>query len=411
MQLEIKYPYLFKLDPTPQQDSKLRTVAGACRWLYNYFLNSDNQRYQDDLSYQNYNEHYRLIKALQRFNPWLKEVDSQVLQQKMMDLDQGWSRFFQHTSKHPTFKKKSKKNDSIRYPQRFKFKSNQVYLPRIGWVKFHKSREIQGIVRSVTVKQDRKGWHVSVLTKQTIEVTPQGYNPIGIDLGLTNPVTLSDGTVFDHPKPFKKYLKKLIREQRRLSGMVKGSRNRRKQARKVGRVYERMTRTRNDWQQKTSTIIAKSHSLVCVEDLAVANMVKNRKLAKAISDMGWSGLVRMLGYKTEWYGSKLVKVGRWFPSSKTCSRCGTINRNLTLKDRIYTCDCNQINKTEPLDRDHNAAINILTEGIRLSTTGGQPGSQACGDLVSPGPIRVRRGSRKQEPPRKPRSRILANLTS
>ena len=226
-----------------------------------------------------------------------------------------------------------------------------------------------------------------------------GPNPIGIDLGISTFVMLSDGTKLESIKPLKRYLKKLRREQRRLAKKVKRSNNRKKQRAKVSKVHARVRHIRNDYLHKVSTTIAKNHSLVCVENLYVKGMVKNRKLARAISDQGWSRFVSMLEYKTSWYGSRLVKVGRWFASSKLCSNCGNKKEDLTLKDRVYICSVCGLE----IDRDLNAAINILRKGtVGHTETSSFELEKACGDHVRPKLRSVRQRSLKQEPIRRHR---------
>lgn len=380
MNTTINYPYRFKLRPTSHQERWLRQVGGANRFIYNHYL--ADERIQ---SVKNWCQN---LTQLKQQLTWLKDVPSQTLQQKIKDLHNAWDRFFKRLGNRPKFKSKKNHNDSFRFPQGFKLDNDRIFLPKLGWVRFWKSRDVDGELRSVTVKQETDGWYVVILTQQEIEINLQKPNPIGIDLGINTFATLSDGTKFESIKPLKKQLKKLAREQRRLARKQRGSKNRDKQRTEVARVYKKVTNVRNDYLHKVSTQIAKNHSLVGVEDLHVKGMVSNRKLARAISDQGWSRFLSMLEYKTYWYGSRLVKVDRWFASSKLCSQCGSKKTDLKLSDRTYHCEgCGLV-----LDRDLNAARNILSQA-----TGGQPESQACGDHVRPKLSAVRQRSLKQEP--------------
>jgi len=385
MRARINYPYKFKLKPSSHQENLLRQVGGSTRWIYNHYLATRKVR--------SVSAWCRDLTQLKKSTPWLQAVPSQTLQQKIKDLHTAWDRFFKHQSGKPKLESKNKQTDSFRFPQRFKLANNRVFLPKLGWYKFYKSREVRGTIKSVTVKQQSDGWYVIFLTEQEIDINLQKPKAIGLDLGIETFCTLSDGTKFESLNPLKKYLKKLRKESRKLSRKKKKSKSRAKQRLRLARVHKKVANLRNDYLHKISTYLAKNHSLVCTEDLNIKGMAKNRKLARAISDQGWSKFLSMLKYKCYWYGSRLVKVDRWFASSKTCSECGCIKKDLALKDRTYHCsDCGL-----ELDRDFNAALNILNKG-----TGGQSETsslklvKACGDYVRPTSPSGRQ-SLKQEP--------------
>ena len=281
--------------------------------------------------------------------------------------------FFEHRAKYPRFKKKHQQQ-SIRYPQRFKFNGNRIYLPKVGWVKIVLHRPLAGTPKNVTVLKTKSGeYYASVQCAMHVEQPIQSNLPaVGIDLGLKHFAVLSTGEKIAHPRYLRQAEKRLARLQRRLSRKQKGSANRRKARIRFARQSETVVRQRQDFLQKLSYRMVTEHGLVKLETLNVKGMVRNHSLAKSISDSGWGMFGRMCEYKAPWHGSVVVRIDRFFPSSKTCHVCGVVYDGLTLADRVWTCEaCG----TEH-DRDGNAAINLLS-----APTAGATASNACGDRV------------------------------
>lgn len=305
---------------------------------------------------------------------WLKQADSQVLQQKTKDLDRAYVSFFEGCAKYPNFKHKAGKQ-SIRYPQRFKVDGNKVYLPKVGWVNLVLHRPIEGEMKNATVTKTKSGrYFVSIQCELEIDEPDYEGPQIGIDLGLIDFVTLSTGEKIANPRWFRKAEARLARAQKKLSRKKKGSQNWHKQRVKVARLYERITNQRKDFQHKVSRQLVETYGLIRFENLNIKGMVKNHSLAKSISDAAWAQFVSFVEYKGAWYGSYAEKVDRWFASSKTCSDCGAKNSLLKMSDKEWACSkCGVLH-----DRDVNAAINILNWN-----TPGTGGIKACGQDVRP----------------------------
>ena len=382
MKTLVNYACVVKLAPTIRQLDRIKQFGGNCRWLYNHLLNQDQTQTITSVKTK-----CQYITKLRQEYPWLKESHVHILQTTADHLGNAWNHSIKHKFGFPKFKKKSNNSDGFEYKAGCYIDQGQIWLPKIGLVSFHDSYRLPNQkLGKVNIKQQADGWYASILFKKEINVEPNGGLPVGIDLGITTFVTLSDGTKFNNLKIFRKYLRRLKSRQRRLSRKVKGSNNRKKYTNKLARMHQKVARVRRDWQHKLSTHLAKNHSLICVESLAVKNMVKNHCLAMSISDCAWSSFIAMLKYKCVWYGSELRAIDRWYPSSKTCSICHLINHELTLADRIWTCKgCGTVH-----DRDVNAAKNLLDVG-----TGGQPGTTSL-ELATPveKPRALARRSRK-----------------
>ncbi len=321
---------------------------------------------------------------------FLNEVSCVPLQQGLRNLQKAFGNFWAGRAQYPNFKKKRNGGSAEFTKSAFRWKDGQVFLAKcaealpVRW-----SRQLpKGSEPSIiTVKLDAAGrWFVSILVDDvTIKPLPVAMQSVGIDLGITSLLALSTGEKVSNPKHFNRLRKKLKRVQKALSRKVKGSNNRHKARLKVAKVHAQISDSRQDFLHKLTTQLVRENQTIAVEDLAVKNMVKNHKLAGSISDASWGELVRQLIYKAAWYGRNLVKIDRWFPSSKRCGNCGHIVDKLPLNMREWTCfECGTVH-----DRDLNAANNILAAGLAVSV---------CGATVRPEQNKsVKAGAKKQKP--------------
>ncbi len=309
----------------------------------------------------------------------LKEVDSIAIQSSLKNLSDAFSRFFKKQNKRPQFK--SKKHPVQSYTTKnvnnsIEIRNNFVKLLKLGLVKFAKSREPKERILNATIRKSSSGkFFVFILCEEEIAELLKTNSAIGIDLGITDFAILSDSQKIDNNRFTSKMEKKLKCEQRKLSKRAllakkKGinlfeAENYQKQKRKVARLHEKVMNQRNDFLNKLSTEMIKNHDMICMEDLNTKGLLCNHKLAKSISDVSWSSFVTKLQYKADWYGRKIIKVDKWFPSSQICSECGYKDGKKPLKIRAWTCSICHTHH----DRDINASINILTEGLRLYSMG------------------------------------------
>jgi putative transposase len=356
-----------RIYPTDAQAEKLSQFFGCARWWHNRALHETTTTYAQTgkgLSREGLNA---LLPALKKEFTWLGECHSQVLQSVTLNLSKAFINFFEKRAKFPNFKSKHGKQ-SIQYPQGTKFVDNLIYLPKLGWVKISLHRPLDGEVKTVTVSKNPSGqYFAAILTEQEGEYPTSSLdgNAIGIDLGITDFAITSTGSKYPNPRHIKKHESNLKRKQRKLSRKVKGSNSRNKARKLVARVHQRISNSRQDFLHKLSHKLVNENQVIVVEDLAVKNMVRNHCLAKAISDCGWSSFVGMLDYKCERSGKILVKVDRFFPSSKTCSNCYHRISSLPLDVRQWTCpSCGTHH-----DRDVNAAQNLKAEGLRILSLG------------------------------------------
>jgi putative transposase len=367
--LIIRKSFKFRLKPNNQQIDIFIKFAGCSRFVWNKALAKVKQRLNFRTKYPGYKYTCDLLTSWKK-EPWLlflKEANAQSLQQSLKNLDRAIWDCFKKSKKFPRFKRKDC-GDSFKVPQAFKINSNKVYLPKIGWIRFKKSREITGTPKNVTVSRRNNHWYVSIQTENEVP-TPihPSKSSIGIDVGITRFATLSDGEFFQPINSFKRLEKKFARSQRSLSRKKKGSSNRTKQKLRVAKIHEKITNVRNDYLHKLSTAICKNHAVVVVEALKIKSMSTSRNhiLNRAILDQGWGEFRRQLKYKQEWLGGKLIQVNPAF-TSQTCSECGCIDPNNRKTQADFICqDCNH-----KIHADLNAALNILRAGQALL---------ACGD--------------------------------
>ncbi len=344
---------------------------GCARLVYNRALALRTDAWYNDQKRVGYSETSASLTEWKKNESlsFLNEVSCVPLQQGLRHLQTAFSNFFAGRANYPTFKKKRNGGSAEFTKSAFKWKDGQLFLAKcleplnIRW-----SRTLpDGVVPStVTVKLSPAGrWTVSLLTDVEIEPLPTSLNQVGMDLGITSLIALSTGKKVVNPKGFKAKRAKLNRAQKALSRKQKGSNNRYKARIKVAKVHAEISDARKDFLHKLTTQLVRENQTIAVEDLAVKNMVKNRKLAKSISDASWGELVRQLEYKCDWYGRNFVKIDRWFPSSKRCGSCGHIVDQLPLNIREWDCPNCEIHH----DRDINAAKNILAAGLAVKVCG------------------------------------------
>ena len=360
-----KKAYKFRLQPNKNQRILINKTIGCCRLIYNCML------YEKQNAYENEIENFipKTEKDYKQEKDFLKEVDSIALQQSRIDLTTSYKNHFRKLKKKEktSLRYKSKKNvknsyRTININNSIRTESNRIRIPKLGFVRFKKSREINGNIKSITVSKNiLNQYHISILVDEEINKLPESKNNIGIDLGLKDFAICSNGNIVDNPRYYREYENKLAKEQRKLSHRDKASNRYEKQRKKVFRIHQKIRNIREDFLQKLSSKIINENQVICLEDLNVKGMVKNPKLSKSISDVSWSSFVRMLEYKSDWYGRTIIKIDRFFPSSKLCNNCNYKNNDLELKDRYW--DCPSCGKH--LDRDMNASFNILDEGLRL----------------------------------------------
>ncbi|MGW3667850.1 RNA-guided endonuclease InsQ/TnpB family protein [Streptomyces sp. NPDC005141] len=391
MAQQVKRAFKYRFYPTDEQAAELSRTFGCVRLVYNRALEERTRAWCGEQRRVSYVQSSAALTEWKKTEElaFLNEVSCVPLQQALRHLQTAFGNFFAKRAKYPRYKSRKKSRASAEYTRSaFKWCDGRLTLAKmtapldIRWSRpFPKRAE----PTTVTVSRDSAGrWFVSLLCVGTIAPAPATDAAVGIDAGITSLVTLSTGEKVTNPRHERRERTRLAKAQRELSRKAKGSNNREKARRKVAKVHAQITDRRRDFLHKLSTRLVRENQTVVIEDLSVRNLLKNGKLARAVSDASWTELRSMLEYKCAWYGRELVVIDRWFPSSKLCGACGTVREKLPLNLRAWTCDCGTVH-----DRDVNAARNILAAGLAAS---------ACGDGVRPQreSSRTGRSSVKQE---------------
>ena len=390
--------FKFRCYPNKEQQTLIRKTFGCSRLIFNQLLSEqkENEHYwwivnemvqNGQLPQNNWGSTFfnkvkniKKIPQMKKEFSFLKEVDSIALQASVENLADGYDRFYKKQNKQPKFK--SKKNPVQSYTTKcvnnnIRIEGNTIQLPKLGTIRFAKSREVVGVIKRVIIRQNAAGkFFISVLTEAEVTPLPKTGKAVGTDMGLEHFLTTSDGIHEENPRYFLKLEQKLQKAQRILSRRIelalakriplREAKNVQKQRVVVAKIHEKIQNKRIDFLQKLSTDLIKNHDIICIESLSVKELLQHKGYAKSISDASWSKFFDMLSYKAIWYGKEIVPVGTYFPSSQLCSTCG--EKNPEVKDtsiRHWTCEhCHTHH-----NRDHNAAKNILAEGLRLLTVG------------------------------------------
>jgi putative transposase len=370
----VRKGFKYRIYPNREEQRKLAVQFGQARYIYNRGLAQSQEKYP---GYNHLAKQLPILKTSAE-TVWLKEAHSQVLQQSLKDLDRAFQNFFDKRGRYPHFKSK-RARQSVRYPQPNESwiapDGRHIYLPKVGHVRLVLHRPLEGVMKNVTVSRTKSGRHfVSIQAEVEMAAPEFAGGAVGLDLGLREFATLSTGEKFAPPQYYRKAQKKRRRLARHLSRKRLGSRNREKARLRLARLDEHIANQRRDFHHKISRRLVEENQFIGLEDLNVRGMLTNHHLAKSIGDAGWSAFVTMLGYKGGWYGCRVEKISRWYPSSKTCSVCGTQMEAMSLKVRMWQCPvCGTVH-----DRDVNAATNILSQ-----STVGAAGSNAWGQHVRP----------------------------
>lgn len=354
--------FKYRIYPNQEQIQMFEEHFGAMRFVYNWGLEKKTEAYQQESKTFSFFDLVTELKGLKINEPWLKTVNSQSLQMSLRNLDNAYTRFFREKKGFPKFKSKHNLKQSFQCPQHcsVNWDCNTISIPKIKNIKTELHRKFEGTIKTVTISRSVTGkYYASILVENDAPLPKKAElnsnNAVGIDVGLSRFLTTSEGMIVENPRYFKKSEKRLAYQQYRLSKMKKGSASRAKQKKRIARLHEHVSNQRRDFLHKvTAKLVDESQATTfCIEDLSIKNMQKNHCLAKSIADVSWGMFFDFLKYKCEWNGKNLLDIGRFEPSSKMCSACGTVNKELKLSDREWFCSCGAKH-----DRDVNAAENI-----------------------------------------------------
>ncbi len=348
-----------ELKPTNKQKGYFVNACGASRYAYNWALDRWNSYREAGIKVNVFQLDKDFTKGKKTLHPWTYNVTKCATQNAIKkDLQSAFQKFFKEGAGYPKFKKKGRKASFMLNNDTFSVFDDYIKVPHVGIVKTTESLRFRGKIANGVISEQAGKWFISIQVKLDDYALPKAEGSIGIDLGIKTAIVTSNNDFLDSPKPLKKQSKSLRRRHKDLSRKTKGSNNYRKAKNRLAKKHKRIADIRKDWIHKTTSKISNENQIVCMEDLGTSNMMKNHKLAKAISDMGWYEIYRQLDYKTKRRNGVVVKIDRFYPSSKTCTDCGLIKDDLTLKDRLFECECGF-----KIDRDLNASINIHTAGL------------------------------------------------
>lgn len=378
--------YRYRMEPSAGQVADLLRYAGARRWVWNWALGRKKAHYAETKQTLPTRELEAELVQLKRQpeTAWLREVDSQLLQQALRDLDMAFKAFFAKRAKFPRFKSRKQDKARFRIPQRVVLEGANVRIPKIGLVRVRLHRPVVGVSKSATFVQEADGhWYVAFVVEQ--EIVDRTDRPvdraIGLDMGLKTFLVASDGQQIVNPRYYRTQMRKLRRAQQALSRKQRGSANRQKARQQVARLHQKVRNQRLDFLHQHSARLVRAHDLIAIEDLSVRGLART-KLATSVLDASWAMFRQFLSYKADRQDKYLIVIGRFYPSSRFCGACGAIHDTLTLADRVWTCACGTTH-----DRDLNAARNILAQGLLLFAqtvaVGHTETQNACRASVSP----------------------------
>lgn len=354
-----------RLYPTDEQRAGIDHTLNCCRFVFNHMLARQQKVYKRRGEHLSAYDMAKLITQMKSYQPWLRDADSQALKYACGQVEDAFKRFFKKQGDFPRFKKKGVTAASYTTTKgaSIHLEAERIKLPLLGWVEARGGKLPEGVIKRATISCSATGkYYASLLMEVEIEVPAPSEKAIGIDVGIAHFATCSDGRKFKNRKFFLQAQKKIAREQRRLARMVKGSNNYRKQRLKVARCYETVTNRRSAMLHELSTMLVNENQVICVEDLNIKGMARNRRLAKHIADAGWGEFIRQLEYKADWFDRTVVRVPTFYPSSQLCSECGYQNPKVkNLAVRTWTCPVCGVRH----DRDENSAINILKKGLSI----------------------------------------------
>lgn len=367
--------YKYRIYPNGYQERLIIKTFGCCRYIFNHFLKVYYQNYHNTstkINCQGFSAQLPIMKRNDETS-WLKEIDSIALQSALSNLNDSLQRFYRGQNSQPKFKTKSSSVQSYTTKNvngNIKLSMKSLLLPKVGHIKYSNSRSTRGRILSATISMHVSGkFFVSILCEEDIQILPKANSSVGVDFGIRDFITLSTGEKIRNPYYLMQMEGKLKIEQRKLRRRAKSAKERgvslseamnyQKQRRKVARIYEKIANQREDFLNKLSTIIIKSHDNICVEDIDLKSLMSNRNISQKVFDASWGKFIKKLEYKASWYGRKIIKINRWYASSQHCSSCGKKFGKLNLDIRVWECkNCHAVH-----DRDINASINILNYGL------------------------------------------------